>query len=83
MKKNKDFIIGILTGMVLIPIVEELITVIFQWIEYMKILPSKLILKGNKELAELQGDAEGYEETSAIGFHYEPKEEYYEDDYEE
>lgn len=49
----------------------------------MKILPSKLILKGNKELAELQGDAEGYEETSAIGFHYEPKEEYYEDDYED
>ena len=83
MRENKEFIVGILTRMVLIPIVEGLITVIFQWIEYMKILPSKLILKRNKELTELQGEAEEYEETSAIGFHYEPKEECYEDEYEE
>lgn len=81
--KNKNtitYIIGILTGLILIPILEELLNVVLTWIEYLKIKPSILVSKGNKELLELQNDGES--ETSVIGFQYtpEPDEEY---DYEE
>ena len=83
MKNSKGFILGLISGLFLIPIAEELLNVVFVWIEYLKILPSKLVMKGNKELSELQGNDDGeYEVTNAIGFQYEP-EEYYDDDDEE
>lgn len=56
-KNNKTimaFILGILSYMLLIPVIEEFTNVLLSWIEYFKILPSKLVLKGNKELKELQ-----------------------------
>ena len=52
-KNNKTimaFILGILSYMLLIPVIEEFTNVLLSWIEYFKILPSKLVLKGNKEL---------------------------------
>lgn len=80
MKDNKNFILGLLAGIVVIPIIEELLNVVFTWIEYLKILPSKLVLKGNDELSKLRPD--GVEEqTSVIGFQY--NEEEYDDDFEE
>ena len=75
------FLLGLLSYMLFIPIIEELSNVILSWIEYLKILPSKLVLKGNKELKELQDD-DGKSETCAIGFQYNPEEDI-DDEYEE
>lgn len=45
-------------------------------------MPSKLVLKGNKELKELQDDDEK-SETCAIGFQYNPSDYDEFDDYDE
>lgn len=82
--KNKNtitYIIGILTGLVFIPVIDELLNVVYSWIEYLKIKPSKLIIKGNKELTELQGEEENEFETHVCGFHISPKE--YDENYDE
>lgn len=76
------FLLGLLSYMLFIPIIEELSNVILSWIEYLKILPSKLVLKGNKELKELQDD-DGKSETYAIGFQYNPSDYDEFDDYDE
>ena len=86
MKENKtllSYILGACTIVIFLPIVEELVNVILSWIEYLKILPGKLVIKGNAELQELQSNSETEEiDACAIGFHhYEPKtEEYYDEE---
>lgn len=83
MKENKtllSYILGACTIIVFLPIMEELVNVILSWIEYLKIIPSKLILKGNAELQEIQNESEEMNsDTCAIGFHYVPEDN--EDDY--
>lgn len=74
----KKYILGLVTGLIFIPVIEELLNVAFSWIEYLKIVPSKLVLKGNKDLADLQSEDEEYTETNAIGFQY-----IHQDDYDE
>ena len=77
MKENKtllSYILGACTIVIFLPIVEELVNVILSWVEYLKIIPSKLVLKGNAELQEIQNESgEMDSDTCAIGFHYEPK----------
>ena len=85
--KNKNdklfaFIFGVISYICLIPIIEELTNVILSWIEYLKIFPSKLVLKGNKELKELQSEDDIDSETCAIGFQYNSEEDI-DDEYEE
>lgn len=85
MKENKallSYILGACTIVIFLPIVEEIVNVILSWIEYLKILPGKLVIKGNAELQELQSNSETEEvDTCAIGFPYEPKtEEYYDEE---
>lgn len=85
--KNKNnnlltFILGIISYICLIPIIEELTNVLLSWIEYLKIRPGKLVIKGNNELKELQGEDDTESETCAIGFQYNPKE-YMDDEDEE
>lgn len=85
MKKNKtllSYILGACTIVIFLPIVEEIVNVILSWIEYLKILPGKLVIKGNAELQELQSNSETEEvDTCAIWFHYEPEtEDYYDDE---
>lgn len=80
--KNRNifiYIVGLLSGLVVIPLIESAIDVVYSWIEYLKIKPSKLVIQGNKELAELQDEEDGEFETNVIGFHYTPEEddEYY------
>lgn len=61
MKENKtllSYILGACTIVIFLPIVEELVNVILSWIEYLKILPGKLVIKGNAELQELQSNSE-------------------------
>lgn len=84
-KNNKTimaFILGILSYMLLIPVIEEFTNVLLSWIEYFKILPSKLVLKGNKELKELQEEDGIESETYAFGFQYNQKEDF-NDEYED
>lgn len=84
-KNNKTimaFILGILSYMLLIPVIEEFANVLLSWLEYFKILPSKLVLKGNKELKELQEENDIESETYAIGFQYNQKEDF-DDEYED
>lgn len=85
MKENKSllsYILGACTIVIFLPIVEELVNVILSWVEYLKIIPSKLVLKGNAELQEIQNESgEMDSDTCAIGFHYEPKtEEFYDEE---
>lgn len=78
------FILGVITGMIIIPTIQLIMDLSLIWFEYFKIMPSKLIAKANKEIMELQDDCCGEVETPAIGFHYYPSEDEYieDDDYE-
>ena len=79
-KGTKHYILGILTGLLFIPVIEEFINVIMSWIQVLLLKPTKIVLEGNKEINELQGDDE-YQETSCIGFQMPSNnEEYYEDE---
>lgn len=82
MKSLKSFALGMATILLFIPIAESLCEIICTGMEYIKGLVSKPVLKMNKELIELQAEQEPIE-THCIGFEYNPKQEYYEDDYEE
>ena len=79
MNKNKNvwfYILGILSGILFIPVIEEFINVIISWIQVLLLKPTKIVLEGNKEIKELQGDEE-YQQTSCIGFQIPSDDEYY------
>ena len=76
----KHFIIGLLSGLLFIPVIEEFLNVIMAWIQVLLLKPNKIVLKGNKELSELQGEEPV--QTSCIGFQVSSEEDddCYEDD---
>ena len=78
-KKLLPYIFGLITGVILLPVADELLNVLYSWIEVMKIKPSSIIAKWNEEVAS-KGD--GTEQTFAIGFQAPDSEleEYYEDE---
>ena len=78
---TKHFIIGLLSGILFIPVIEEFLNVIMAWIQVLLLKPNKIVLKGNKELSELQSEDEPVQ-TSCIGFQVpsEADDDYYEDD---
>lgn len=79
-KETKHYILGLLTGLLFIPTIEEFINVIMSWIQVLLLKPSKIVLEGNKEINKLQSDEE-YQETSCIGFQIPNcEDEYYEDE---
>ena len=81
MKDNKNvwfYILGTLSGLLFIPVIEEFINVIMTWIQVLMIKPSKKVLKGNQKLAKYQ-EPEEYEETNCMGFQM-PDDYYCEDD---
>ena len=84
MDKNnniKHFIIGLLSGLLFIPVIEEFLNVIMAWIQVLILKPNKIVLKGNKDIAELQSEEEPVQ-TSCIGFQVfsEEDDDCYEDD---
>lgn len=82
MNNNKNvwfYILGILSGLLFIPIIEEFVNVIMAWIQVLMLKPSKKVLKGNKKLAKYQ-ESEDYQQTSCIGFQIPNEDEYYYDD---
>ena len=78
---TKHFIIGLLSGLLFIPVIEELLNVIMAWIQVLLLKPNKIVLKGNKDIAELQSEEEPVQ-TSCIGFQVSSEEDddYYDDD---
>ena len=78
-KGAKHYILGILTGLLFIPVIEEFINVIMSWIQVLLLKPTKIVLEGNKEINELQGDEE-YQQTNCIGFQIPSEDEYYFDE---
>ena len=78
---TKHFIIGLLSGLLFIPVIEEFLNVIMAWIQVLILKPNKIVLKGNKDIAELQSGEEPVQ-TSCIGFQVSSEEDddCYEDD---
>lgn len=78
-KKLIPYIFGLITGVVLLPVTDELLNILYSWIEVMKIKPSSIIAEWNEEVAS-KGD--GTEQTFVIGFQApDPElEEYYEEE---
>ena len=79
MNKNKNvwfYILGVLTGLLFIPVIEEFINVIISWIQVLLLQPTKIVLEGNKEINEIQADEE-YQQTNCIGFQIPSDDEYY------
>ena len=79
MKNNKNvwfYILGLLSGILFIPVIEEFINVIMTWIQVLILKPTKIVIEGNKEINELQGDEE-YQQTNCIGFQIPSDDEYY------
>ena len=57
MNKNKNvwfYILGLLSGMLFIPVIEEFINVIMSWIQVLILKPTEKVLKGNKELENIK-----------------------------
>ena len=83
MNKNKNvwfYILGLLSGILFIPVIEEFINVIMSWIQVLILKPTEKVLKGNKELEKYQ-EPEEYQQTNCIGFQIPSNdEEYYEDE---
>ena len=82
MKNNKNvwfYILGLLSGMLFIPVIEEFINVIMSWIQVLLLKPTKIVLEGNKEINEMQADEE-YQQTNCIGFQIPSDDEYYFDE---
>lgn len=80
-KSILHYILGLLTGLLFIPIIEEIIDIVQVWVQALLITPSKIVLQGNKELSELQDNEEEIQ-TQCIGFQI-PSSNDYEDDYDE
>lgn len=70
MKENKlkYYLFGLITGFIAIPLIEELMNVVNTWIQVLIIKPSKIVFKGNKELAEMQEDEIPQADPFCIGF---------------
>lgn len=81
-KSLKYYILGFVTGFIAIPLMEELMNVVNTWIQVLIIKPSKIVIKGNKELSELQGNEEEIQ-TQCIGFQVPSEDDYYYDDEED
>lgn len=76
--KLKIYVIGILTIVAIIPLIESLVNVVLTWIEYLKTIPTKKILEENKEIQKLQSEIEPIN-TFAMGFQA-PEDYVFEDD---
>ena len=54
MKQLKYYISGIISVLVILPVIEKILEVIFLWIETLKIKPSKKIMESQKDTMMLR-----------------------------
>lgn len=79
MNQNRNvwfYILGLLSGLLFIPVVEEFINVIMSWIQVLILKPTEKVLKGNKELEKYQ-ESDEYQQTNCIGFQIPNEDDYY------
>ena len=72
------YIFGLITGFILIPVTEEMLNVIYSWIEVLKIKPASIVSEWNEKVTAQNEEGE---HTYAIGFQAPDPE--LEDDFEE
>ena len=83
MKNNRSllsFIMGVVSIMLFLPILESLSEIICGYLELLKISSTKKVLKGNKDILDLQSSQEEIA-TQCMGFDMGGIEEYYDDEY--
>lgn len=81
MKENKtliSYVLGLLTVLTFIPLIESVTEIICGYLELLKLSYTRKVLKGNKEIQDLQMELEPVS-TSCMGFQYDGDEEYFED----
>lgn len=80
MEKLKIYILGMITTLVALPIIDEVVEIICSFLEILKGISTKKVLKINKDIIDLQEQLEPVN-TSCIGFEA-PNTQYYDDDWE-
>lgn len=80
MEKLKIYILGMITSLVALPIINEVVEIICSFLEILKGASTKKVLKINKEIMDLQEQLEPVN-TNCIGFEA-PNTEYYDNDWE-
>lgn len=78
MEKLKIYILGMVTILIALPIIDEIVEIICSFLEVLKGISTKKVLKINKDIMDLQEQLEPVN-TSCIGFEV-PNTEYYNDD---
>ena len=81
MEKLKIYILGMITTLVALPIINEVVEIICSFLEILKGISTKKVLKINKEIMDLQEQLEPVN-TNCIGFEA-PNTEYEDDDWED
>ena len=81
MEKLKIYILGMITALVALPIIDEVVEIICGFLEILKGISTKKVLKINKEIMDLQEQLEPVN-TNCIGFEI-PNTEYEDDDWED
>lgn len=83
MKENKtllSYILGMISIIALIPLIESLVEVICGYIELLKIHSTKSVLKGNKDILDLQVEQSPVDSV-AMGFQIPSEDDdFYDDD---
>ena len=81
MEKLKIYILGMITTLVALPIINEVVEIICSFLEILKGISTKKVLKINKDIMDLQEQLEPVN-TNCIGFEA-PNTEYYDNDWED
>ena len=81
MEKLKIYILGMITTLVALPIIDEVVEIICSFFEILKGFSAKKVLKINKDIMDLQEQLEPVN-TNCIGFET-SNTEYYDDDWED
>ena len=81
MGKLKIYILGMITALVALPIIDEVVEIICSFLEILKGISTKKVLKINKDIMDLQEQLEPVN-INCIGFET-PNTEYEDDDWED
>lgn len=82
--KNKNllsYVFGMLTVLLFVPLIEDISATLSSWFQVLILKPTKLVLKGNKEIAELQANSQEID-THCIGFQMHVQDEFDDEDFE-
>ena len=70
-----------LTVLLFVPLIEDISAILSSWFQVLILKPTKLVLKGNKEIAELQANSQEID-AHCIGFQMPVQDEFDDEDFE-